>query len=235
VSAALEGIVVGSVDFGDADRIVRVLSSASGRVPVLVRRARSRSGAATSPGTALRVAVSRTRDGLHVAKSVEVVHAPVRARDTLGRIALLAYGCELCGALAPEGAPAPKLHGLLASWLQLLEGPDEPGVPHRVALEAKACAFAGFAPALTRCAVCHERLDDPAGFDADAGGALHARCGSGVRLPAAQARAIDALLRTPLAAIPPAGVGPLPTFLLTSFVEHHLGRALHSRALLALP
>ena len=229
----VEGLVVGSVDLGDADRILRVLTPLEGRVSVVVRRARSRSGAATAPGTSVRIAIARARDGLRVARAVEAISSPVRARDTLGRIALLAYGCELCGALAPEVAPAPRLHGLLGAWLQRLEGQDEPGACCRLALEAKALTFAGLAPALLRCAACGEVLDDPAVFDAEAGGGLHARCGGGLRVPAGALQALDALLRTPLAEIAE-GPPPSPPFLLAGFAEHHLGRGLQSRALLAV-
>lgn len=229
----VEGIVVGSVDLGDADRILRVLTPTEGRVSVVVRRARSRSGAATAPGTAIRATIARSRDGLRVARAVEAVRAPVRARDSLPRIALLGYGCELCGGLAPESAAAPKLHRLLEAWLLLLEGDAEPGVRHRLALEAKALAFAGLAPALVRCAACGDDLEDPVGFDPEAGGGRHARCGGGERVRAAGLRAIDDLLRTPLAEIEP-GPSPSPPFLLAGFAEHHLGRPLHSRSLLAV-
>lgn len=225
------GIVCGTTDLGDADRIVRLLTPDLGRVAVVVRRARSRSAAATDLGASVRIAVGPLRDGLATARTIEAIGAPGRARGTLVRIALLSWGCELVGALAPEHAPAERLHGLLVAWLALLEGPREPGVAHRLALEAKAATFAGLAPALVRCVACGRPIDDPAVFDADSGGAAHARCGGGARVSAAGLAAVEALRRTPLAAIdgpPPA----IPPFLLTAFVEHHLGRALASRALL---
>ncbi len=225
--------MVGAVDTGDADRIVRLLSAELGRVSVVVRRARSRSGAATQVGTVVRVTAASPRDGLYAAKSVEVVAGPMRARDSLLRIGLLSYGCELCAALAPEHTPAPKLAGLLRAWLALLEGPNEPGTAHRLALEAKACTFAGLAPALLRCATCGGGLDDPTVFDPESGGGIHARCGGGARVTTTALRDLDQLRRQPLSEIGDAAAPQVPAWLLAGFVEHHLGRPLVSRAWLA--
>lgn len=232
LSTELDGIVVAATDLGDSDRIVRLLTAARGRVSIVVRRARSKGGGATGLGTVARAVVGQARDGLFAAKSLEALGGPVRARDSLLRIALLSWGCELCGALAPEGAPADKLHGLLTAWLSLLEGPREPTAAHRLALEAKACTFAGFSPRLVVCAACGGAVQDPVVFDADAGGAVHGRCGGGRAVSARGLHALEDLRRTPLAEVEGA-TPPVPAYLLTDFAEHHLGRPLRARALLS--
>ncbi|MCA9492876.1 MAG: DNA repair protein RecO C-terminal domain-containing protein, partial [Myxococcales bacterium] len=164
--------------------------------------------------------------------SAERLAGPRRAREELERIALLGYGCELCAALAPESAPAEKLHGLLLAWLEFLEAPEPIGPAARPALEAKALTFAGLMPSIARCAACGELLEEPIVFDPEAGGALHARCGGGSPVRLAGLRALEVARRTPLAEggrLPPID---LPRWLLGGFVTWHLGRPLQSRALL---
>lgn len=231
----LEGIVVGWLDLGEADRILRLLTPTEGRISVAMRGARSskrRFSASTELGS--RVQLERSRRGaLPGVKDLERIEAPNRARSELERIGLLAYGCELCSALSPEGASADKLYLLLVSWLALLEGEATPDDASRASLEGKAMTFAGLSPALVRCVRCGEELSDPATFDAEAGGGQHARCGGGFAVPVRGLALLEELRRTPLADTPGR---PLPRevrWLLADFVQHQLGRALLSRTWLA--
>jgi DNA repair protein RecO (recombination protein O) len=231
----LPAIVVGSVDVGESSRIVRLLTPSEGRISVVVRGARSskrRWAGLLDPGTRLRADVKKGRGDLAVLANAELIAGPKRARDDLERLAQLAYGCEICAALAPEHHPAPKLYGLLEAWLDLVEAEPGPSPASRVALEAKALTFAGLAPALVRCARCQAVLDDPAMFDAAAGGALHARCGGGAPVLAAACAAVDGLRRTPLAETPAAPLPPGFRWLLSDFARWHLGHDLRSRGLL---
>ena len=156
MTGEIEGIVVGMVDLGESDRILRLLTPLEGRISVVARGARSsrrRFAAGSELGT--RVHVGRSRIGaLRSVTSLERIDSPSRARAELERIGLLAYGCELCAALAPEGAGADKLYRLLVSWLALLEGEARPDDASRLGLEAKALTFAGLGPALVRCPRC---------------------------------------------------------------------------------
>ena len=229
---ALDAIVVGSVDLGEADRIVRLLSAVEGRVSVVARGARSsrrRFAGVTELGTQVQVVRGRGR-GLVPAIAMERVDGPNRARSDLDRIALLAYGCELCASLAPEGAPAERLYLLLVHWLSRLEDEPLPDDACRVALEAKALTFAGLCPALLRCACCGEPLTDPVVFDAEAGGGQHARCGGGRPVRAEALQQIDVLRRTPLVDCRGLPLVPEVRWLCADFAQHQLGRALTSRA-----
>lgn len=231
----LEVAVVGTFDLGEADRIVRTLSAERGRMSVLARGARSsrkRFAGLFEPGNRVLLELRRGRGDLPLVTGADLVQAPRRARADLDRLALLAYGCELCAALAPEQHPAAQLYKLLTVWLDLLEGDDAPGVASRLALEAKALTFAGVAPSLVRCAVCGEPLDAPAVFDAESGGGLHARCGGGRPVRPEDLRLLEALRRTPLADTPGVEAPPAVTWLLSDFARHQLGHDLRSRRLL---
>jgi DNA repair protein RecO (recombination protein O) len=228
--------VVGHLDLGEADRIVRLLTAEHGALDAVARGARSsrrRFGGALDLGVRLRVAVDAPRraDGLSVLADVDVVAAPVGAREDLGKLMALAHGCEVARALSEPGAPQARLFALLGVWLDRLEAPAPIRPAHRVAMEAKALTFAGLAPALSRCARCGRPLTDPAAFSLDQGGAVHAGCAPGRAVLAEDLAALDRLRHTPLHEI---GAGEVVArevrWLLIDFLEHHTRRPLRSRA-----
>jgi len=234
LTAPLDAFVVGQFDLGDADRVWRLLDAGEGRVSVVARAARKSRRRFVGIELGTRVRIVRGRGGsLPSVVSAERLGGPVRARTSVERIALLGYGCELCAALAPEGGAAEKLFLLLESWLALLEGEGTPGVASRMALEAKALTFAGLAPTLATCAVCGAAIADPAVWDAETGGALHARCGGGRPIAATDVLLLEELRHTRLADTVGRDVpSSVPPWLLSDFVQHQIARALQSRALL---
>ncbi len=233
MSEPLDAIVTGAVDFGDHDRVVRVLTARDGRGAILARGARTGRkpwAALLEAGSRVSLELKRGRGPLPLVLDVAPVHRPRRARDDLERLALLAYGVELCAALAPEHGEAERLFRLTAAWLDLLEGDAAPGPASRQALEGKALTFAGYAPTLVMCAVCGERLTAPAAFVPDAGGGTHVACAPGPAVDPDALIRLEALRRTPLADTP--GVRPArPLGLLTDFAVWHLGAPLRARAL----
>ncbi len=226
-------IVVGGTNLGESDRVIRFLSPTEGRVALVARAARAsrrRFAGLLELGNRLTVQRQRGRGSLQRLVSVDRVSTPSLARTELERIALLAYGCELCAALAPEGGPAPRLHRLLEVWLDVLEGATPPGVSSRLALEAKALTFAGLAPALVLCARTGAPLPPRAGFDPSAGGAV---ASGGKAVPASELVTLEGLRRTPLSETPtqrPPGASV--HWVLADFIEYQLGRPLRSRPLL---
>lgn len=231
----IRGIVVGGFALGEADRIVRLLSAERGRISGVARRARAsrrRFSGVFELGNRVEVSLRKGRGELPVVQEATLLEAPRRARTDLDRLALLAYGCELCAALAPEDAAAKRLTRLLEVWLDLLERAESVGAGQRLALEAKALTFAGLAPVLVRCAICGEMLDLPVFFDPEAGGAVHGRCGGGRPVDPNALLHLEALRRTPLHDLPPEPPPGLDPWLLSDFARHHLSRDLKSRHLL---
>lgn len=234
MSAAVEAIVTGSTDVGEAHRVVRLLTPDQGRTAVLARGARSgRKGwsGVLEPGARVALILKRGKGPLPLLAEVARHVVPKRARTDLLRLSQLAYGVELCAALAPEHHEAPKLHRLLATWLDLLEGEATPGIASRQALEAKALTFAGLTPALVLCGVCHERLDEPAVWSHADGGGVHGRCAQGTHVDPPELVRLEALRRTPLADTPGVRAAD-PHWLLSDFAQWQLGRGLNSRAML---
>ncbi|MCB9678576.1 MAG: DNA repair protein RecO [Alphaproteobacteria bacterium] len=233
-SDAVSGVVLGHVDLGEADRIVRLLTAEEGRISLLARGARSsrkRFGGLLDLGMRVRVERARGRGLLARIADVELVEAVDRARTEIERIALLAYGCELVGRLAGEDVPAPRLAHLLVVWLELLEGEAMPGSASRQSLEGKALTFSGLLPSLTTCAACDQPLEGGVRFDYEHG-PVHVECGLGTPVTAAALARLEELRRTPLFETP--GQAPSPAgWVLAEHAQHQLGGVLKSRGLLA--
>ncbi|MBT3218672.1 MAG: DNA repair protein RecO [Proteobacteria bacterium] len=237
----MQGVIVGGTDVGEAHRICRLLTPEEGNVSLMVRQARAskkRFAGLLDPGTQLVVRTKKGRGGLPLLVDADLVTAPNLSRQHLERLALLAYGCEVCSRLAPEGYGTPKLFKLLVVWLEILEGEKPPTQACRLALEAKALTFAGLTPRLHHCALCDQTIEDSNVFDAEAGGALHSHCGSGRLVSGAALMSLERLRRTPLAqTVEPQLVAELDIrdvrWLLADFVQHQICGPLKSRDLVA--
>jgi DNA repair protein RecO (recombination protein O) len=153
-----DGIVLRTQDLGEADRIVTVLTRRTGRVRAVgkgVRRTKSRFGARLEPFTHvdLLLYTGRSLDVITQADSVRAYGEPLTAdypRYTTGTAML-----ETAERFTPEEKePAMRQFLLLVGGLRALgEGEHTP----RLVLDAfllRSLAVAGYAPALTECAVC---------------------------------------------------------------------------------
>lgn len=230
-----DAIVVGRVDVGDADRVVRFLTAEHGRLDLMVRGARSsrrRFGPALELGTRVFVVWRKGRGELASLDRCDPIAMPRRAREAYDRVVLLAYGGELAHALSAPGQGNEKLFRLMLAWLDLLEADPHPGHAERVAFEAKALTFCGLTPALVRCAVCGEPLVGEVRFDSESGGGVHVGCGPGSVVDATVLAVLDTLRRTPLAEVGAVELPKAGRWLLTDFVEHHHRARMRSRALL---
>lgn len=238
-SSPLEAVVLSRQDHGEADRILRLLSAERGRsagIARAARRAHSRFGAALEPTQHVRLSLRLRPGGLDVIEEAELIDAHLRTRDDLDRLALAAYATELCGGLAREDHPEPKLYGLLQTGLLLIDAASAPpGVAFRLGLEAKALTFAGLLAPLDRCAACGHALEGevPWSIHPHSGAAGHPACLPGaLGCSAAFAADLERARRSPLQASldadPPAG----PTWALSGVVEAQLGRPLRAKGLL---
>jgi DNA repair protein RecO (recombination protein O) len=239
-SPPFSGIVVGRQDLGETDRIVRLLTPERGRVSVVARGARAARSAwaVLDVGARVRVATRPSRGGLPPIVLADVEDPRVHVRGSLGLLALAQYACEVCGALAREEQPEPKLYGLLETALLLLDALEgEPGGAFRAGLEVKALTFAGVAPGLTRCVACVEPADEEMAFYPAGGGLRHLRCagpedGPGRRVASALLHALEHARRAPLRELVDVGLPGAGAHLLADAVEAQLGRPLAARPVL---
>jgi DNA repair protein RecO (recombination protein O) len=242
----LTGVVLRTVDYGEADRIVALLTAERGKVSAFARNARAsrrRFGGALEPFT-LVAAEARERRGsdLLALQSVSVHRGFGGIRSDLARIACAGYACDLARALVRDAQPHPALLSLLVEYLGLLDA--SPALPTALrAFELGALQGAGLMPRLSACARCGAGIGDRDGrlpFDPAEGGVLCSACAAAAspaapRLSVGTALALARLQAGGLAAAgealaPAAGLEAREA--LSRFIEHHLGGRLASRKFL---
>jgi DNA repair protein RecO (recombination protein O) len=239
----LLGIVVGRQDFGEHDRVIRMLGPDGGRFSVFApaaRRAFSPFGA-LDLGVRAKVVVRVGRGDLLRLSRGEVEEGRAHLRDSMEGMAIAAYACELISGLAQADHPEPRLYGLLEMALLLLDATTRPpGAAFLAGIEAKALSFAGVAPVLDRCARCARPLEaGPVAWLPEAGGTVHRdELGAGelraVTVDAPLLAELEAARRRPLRESLELALPGGPVRILADLAEHHLARPLQSRSLLAL-
>jgi DNA repair protein RecO (recombination protein O) len=242
----LIAIVLRTVDTGEADRVVTLLSRERGKVAAFARGARAsrrRFGGALEPFTLVAAEV-RERPGaeLLVLESVAPLDAFGGIRGDLARIACAAYAAELARDLVRDHEPHEDLFELLAAYLAALAA--APALPAGLrAFELGALRAAGLLPRLDACVGCGGPI--PAGgalrLDPAHGGVLCAGCAplaspAAPSLSAGCAAALARLAGGGLAAAAgerlPAQAGREARDALGAFIEHHLGHRLAARRFL---
>lgn len=192
-----EGIVLGCVDYGDADRVVTLLTRERGRVAAFAagaRKSKRRFAGALEPFTVLRVELAERRGDLLFLNGCTVLDAHAGLRFDLARIAHAGHAAELCRELCRDREPHEELYDELRRYLAALAG-READPAALLSFELAALGHVGVAPRVTDCAVCGSAAEGPALFDAGHGGVLCGGC-SGMAFPGAvraDAQALAAL------------------------------------------
>jgi DNA repair protein RecO (recombination protein O) len=181
-SLKTEGIVLRSLRFGEADRILHLYTPDRGRVSAIakgVRRAKSRFGGRLEPFFRLDLVLYEGRSELLTVTSAETVAAHPRLREDAAALDGAARACEAVARVFDDGDPHRGVYHLLANELALLDGdPKRAGRSNALAFRLKLLLAAGFAPHLAACASCGE-AEHLMGFSGAAGGVVCAACEAG--------------------------------------------------------
>jgi DNA repair protein RecO (recombination protein O) len=179
-----EAVVLRSIRYGEADRILHLYSAARGRIGAIakgVRRPRSRFGGRLEPFFRLDLLLHEGRGELLTVTNVATVDGYPRLRSSAPALEAGARACDAVLRLLDSAEPNRPAYNLLCRYLSML---DDPGVVRAAAIE-KALAFrlklalaAGFAPELSSCARCGD-AEHLTGFSGAAGGVVCAACEAG--------------------------------------------------------
>jgi DNA repair protein RecO (recombination protein O) len=224
-----EGVVLRSLRFGEADRILHLYTPHRGRVGAIakgVRRSRSRFGGRLEPFFRLALVLHEGRSDLLTVTSAETLAAHPRLREHAGALDTAARACDAVGRLFETAEPHPEVYHLLCNELAVLDAdPARAGHANQLGFRLKLLLAAGLAPQLGACASCGER-EHLVGFSGAAGGVVCAACEAGSFPLAAEAHAflVEALGR-PLADGPVAEDRALRQAerAIADTVEHHAG------------
>ncbi len=180
-SLKTEAIVLRSIRYGEADRILHLYTPEHGRVGAIAkgaRRARSRFGARLEPFFQVRLVLHEGRGDLHTVTGVDTVDARPGLRDSAGALDAASRACDAVARLFETDEPHPAVYALLANELTLLaSGPAAERRENAVAFRLKLLLAAGIVPQLGSCATCGER-EHLTGFSAAAGGVVCSSCES---------------------------------------------------------
>jgi len=184
----LEGIVLSRRDHGEADRVVKLLTS-EGSVDLLakgIRKPRSRKAGHLELFSKTLVLVSRVTGSWDIISQAEVMQVHPRLQEDFRLGTYARYVAELAIRFF-EGETDPQLYALVDDVFSRLDGDGDPELLARW-YEQQVLALAGFRPEWGTCvgeregALCHAplrpRADDqhPYGLDLERGGAVCHDC-----------------------------------------------------------
>lgn len=179
-----EAIVLRSIRYGEADRILHLYSKTGGRLGAIAKGARkpkSRFGGRLEPFFRLDLVLHEGRSDLLTVTSATTIDGYPRLRASGPALGAAARACDAVLRLLDSAEPNPPAYNLLCRYLALL---DEPGAARAAGLETalsfrvKLALIAGFAPELASCASCGE-AEHLVGFSGAAGGVVCAGCEGG--------------------------------------------------------
>ena len=230
------GIVLRSYPFGEADKVVVLISPLHGKLRTVakgVRKTKSKFGARLESFMEVDLVLYEGRN-LDLITQAELRSSFPSLRRDLSAVSAASTMAEVVDAVAQENEPSVALFELFRRGLAALDaGCTSPDVLTAFLLQL--LAVLGLAPALTRCASC-ARTDQLDRFSVAAGGILCGECrpeGS-VRLRPGLVPHLSALAGAELASIAASDVdlSSDAMWVTRRFVEYHLERKLVSMAVL---
>lgn len=232
-----QGIVLRSFPFGEADKVVILLSPNHGKLRTVakgIRKTKSRFGGRLETFSHVDLVLYEGRN-LDTITQVEMIEPYHHLRADLDRVMTAGVMVEVADAVAQENESAVRLFLLVQRGLRALDaaGPVHPDLV--AAFLLKAADTLGVAPALDRCAGCGG-TGDLRFFSFGAGGVLCGKCRT------QGAYSLRAGLTDYLARLAVADLAALPVAddaftgeargVARRFVEYHLERELQSLAVL---
>jgi DNA repair protein RecO (recombination protein O) len=204
-----EAVVLRSIRFGEADRVLHLYTLDRGRVGAMakgIRKTKSRFGARLEPLSHVDLLLHQGSGELQTVTGVELVGSHHAARENQYRLGVGLLGAEAMLRLFTEQEGNERAFQALTRFLDLLD--ELTPLPTRPALEPLALSFqlkllwlSGYLPHLTSCAECGSETEPLVGYSARAGGAVCRDCaGDGaLALSPAGISGIEGLLVRPLA------------------------------------
>jgi len=177
-----EAVVLRSIRYAEADRILHLYSRERGRIGAIAkgaRRVKSRLGGRLEPLARVSLVLREGRGDLATVTAVDTVDAHPGLRESWPSLQRATQACDAVLRLLDFAEPNPPAYNLLCRELHLLDRNAEAATrAHALAFRLKLLLAAGFAPELAACAACGER-EHLSAFSASAGGVVCPGCEAG--------------------------------------------------------
>jgi DNA repair protein RecO (recombination protein O) len=229
-------VVLRTVDYGDADRVVTLLCREGGKRSALARGAK-KSARRFGAGLALfgvGEATLSERPGAELA-TLDSFHGARGFPHLLSDVAKVAHGgyaSELVRELTPPHKEEPEVFELLVTLLDLLDGGPARAETLRV-FELRLLDVVGLRPTLSECVECGRSDVEDVVFDLRRGGLVCGDCGGHgravdgeTRRALARLQALPLVRASELTLLP--GVNAACREILSSVIQDHLGKPLKS-------
>ncbi|GKU79707.1 DNA repair protein RecO [Paenibacillus sp. L3-i20] len=175
----VEGIVIRSMDYGENNKIVTLLTKTNGKAGVLIRGAKkvkSRHSSLAQPFTYGEYQYFRGTTGLGTLNHGEIIESHHDLRSQLDLSAYASYAAELTDRTIQDDEPTGfHFEQLKACFAAMKDGKDAQIVSHL--FEMRILDLSGYAPELDECVNCGNRVG-PFRLSAYAGGIFCTRCTS---------------------------------------------------------
>jgi DNA repair protein RecO (recombination protein O) len=205
-----EAVVLRSMRFGEADRVLHLYTLDRGRIGAVakgIRRTKSRFGGRLEPLSHVELVLHEGRGELQTITGVQLIRSHSEAREGHYRLSVGFIALEAMLRLFPEQEANERAFGALTRFLDELDELEpldaRPALdPLVLAFQLKLLWLAGYLPHLTSCAECGAE-SGLVGYSPRAGGAVCGNCrADAIPLSPGGLRGIEALLRAPLAEAP---------------------------------
>ncbi len=209
-SYTTEAVVLRSIRFGEADRVLHLYTADRGRIGAVakgVRKTKSRFGGRLEPLSHVELLLHQGAGELQTITGVQLVRAHDAARSDYYRLSAGLIGAEAMLRLFPEQEQNDRAFTALTRFLDLLD--DAPHAADRPSLDPLALSFqlkllwlSGYLPHLTSCAECGADDATLVGYSPRSGGAVCRACANATESLALSSEGIagiEALLASPLA------------------------------------
>jgi DNA repair protein RecO (recombination protein O) len=154
-SLRVEAVVLRHTDWGEADRILSLMTREHGKLRCIakgVRKLRSRKAGHLEPFTRVALMLARGYD-LWIVTQAETVEAYLAMREDLVRTGYSAYVVELVDRFTYEEGENPSLYGILVDALARINHEPDPFLAVRY-FEVRLLDVLGFRPQLFHCVGC---------------------------------------------------------------------------------
>ncbi|MEW6409455.1 MAG: DNA repair protein RecO [Nitrospirota bacterium] len=177
-----QGIVLRSIEYGEADLIITFFTFEKGRLKGLAkgcRRTKSRFGSSFEPFTHTRLGLyGRENTSLFRVTQSDIIHSFHRLRDDMVNLGYASYMSDLIDESSPECEPNHELFTLFIQSLRFIESGEEPDTISKI-FQIKLLNLLGYRPEITRCNYCGSSINNsPVNFYPSHGGAICDRCRS---------------------------------------------------------
>ena len=209
-SYTTEAVVLRSIRFGEADRVLHLYTADRGRIGAVakgVRKTKSRFGGRLEPLSHVELQLHVGQGELQTVTGAQLIRPHQASRDDYYRLSTGLIGAEAMLRLFTEQERNARAFTALTRFLDLLD--ETPHAAERPTLDPLGLSFqlkllwlSGYLPHLTSCVECGAEDATLVGYSPRAGGAVCRACANqaeALALSAEGIKGVEALLASPLA------------------------------------